>query len=62
MSSGSIRRLQRERVGAASVSKPKPPSIGVLAGPGLITFTRTSGASSTASALASPTTPDLEAT
>ena len=34
----------------------------MFAGPGLITFTRTSGASSTASARASPITPDLEAT
>ena len=61
MSSGSIRRLSGS-ASATSASNPKPASIGVFAGPGLITFTRTSGASSIASARASPITPAFDAT
>src|SRR5262249_51836630 len=61
-SSGSTRRPSGSPSPIASSSAPSPKraSIGVRAGPGLITFTRMrSGASSSASARASPVTPVL---
>src|SRR4051794_20964689 len=63
-SSGSTRRPsgRRSPIASSSAPRPKRASIGVRAGPGLMTFTRMrSGASSSASARASPVTPVLAA-